>query len=197
MLNLVCGRLKFLRDAEKLKDTLRSAYTSNGRRESTAEHSWRLCLLAMIFEDQLKYLDFVKVLKLCVLHDLGEALHGDIPAVHQVDLLKKSKRERTDLLQLMQSLDDNLRNNFLQLWDEYEQVSSIEAQVVKAFDKFETIIQHNQGDNPVDFNYLFNLTYGKDQTNISPFFVKIRQTIDEETRKIILQQSNQHKLKKI
>ncbi|WWO97626.1 MAG: HD domain-containing protein [Candidatus Dasytiphilus stammeri] len=190
MLNLVCGRLQFIRDAEKLKDTLRSASTSNGRRESTAEHSWRLCLLAMTFEDQLKSLDFVKVLKLCVLHDLGEAIHGDIPAVHQVDLLNKSKRERTDLLQLMQSLDDNLRNNFLQLWDEYEDASSIEAQVVKAFDKFETIIQHNQGDNPVDFNYLFNLTYGKDQTKISPFFVKIRKKIDEETRKRILQQAN-------
>ncbi|WWP01149.1 MAG: HD domain-containing protein [Candidatus Dasytiphilus stammeri] len=193
MLNLG-GRLQFLRDAEKLKDTLRSAYTSNGRRESTAEHSWRLCLLAMIFEDQLKFLDFAKVLKLCVLHDLGEALHGDIPAVHQVDLLNKSQRERTDLLQLMQSLDDNLRNNFLQLWDEYEHASSIEAQVVKAFDKFETIIQHNQGENPVDFNYLFNLTYGKDQTNLSPLFVKIRQTIDEETRQRILQQSHPQKI---
>ncbi|MFO3798033.1 MAG: HD domain-containing protein, partial [Anaerolineales bacterium] len=45
------GRLDFLREAEKLKDVLRSAHTSSGRTESTAEHSWRLCLMAIVFED--------------------------------------------------------------------------------------------------------------------------------------------------
>ncbi|MEI4220283.1 MAG: HD domain-containing protein [Candidatus Dasytiphilus stammeri] len=64
-------RLQFIREAEKLKDTLRSSFTSQGRQESTAEHSWRLCLMALTFEDQLKSLNFAKLLKLCVIHDLG------------------------------------------------------------------------------------------------------------------------------
>ena len=45
------GRLQFLREAEKLKDVLRSAHTSSGRTESTAEHSWRLCGKAVGFGD--------------------------------------------------------------------------------------------------------------------------------------------------
>ena len=56
------GRLEFLRETEKLKDVLRSAHTSSGRTESTAEHSWRLCLMAIVFEDQLAELDMLKIL---------------------------------------------------------------------------------------------------------------------------------------
>ena len=47
------ARLDFLREAERLKDVLRSGYTSAGRPESTAEHSWRLCLMALVFTDAL------------------------------------------------------------------------------------------------------------------------------------------------
>ena len=61
---LLSGRLDFLREAEKLKDVLRSAHTSSGRQESTAEHSWRLCLMALLFEDQLGDLDLLRVLSL-------------------------------------------------------------------------------------------------------------------------------------
>ena len=75
------GRLEFLRETEKLKDVLRSAHTSSGRTESTAEHSWRLCLMAIVFEDQLAEPDMLKILKMCVIHDLGKAINGDIPAV--------------------------------------------------------------------------------------------------------------------
>ena len=51
------GRLTFLQEAERLKSVLRSAHTSTGRAESTAEHTWRLCLMAMCFADQLAGLD--------------------------------------------------------------------------------------------------------------------------------------------
>ena len=40
--------LRFIREAERLKNVLRTAYTSEGRHESTAEHSWRLALLAAV-----------------------------------------------------------------------------------------------------------------------------------------------------
>ena len=56
----ISQRLKFIREAERLKNVLRRSHTSEGRQESTAEHIWRLCLLAMVFEDQLPGLDFAK-----------------------------------------------------------------------------------------------------------------------------------------
>ena len=104
-LELLSNRLEFLREAERLKDVLRSAHTSSGRPESTAEHSWRLCLMALAFEDQLAGLDLGKVLRMCVVHDLGEAIHGDIPAVEQAAHPDKGEQERADLLQLTRHLD--------------------------------------------------------------------------------------------
>lgn len=179
------GRLGFLREAEKLKDVLRSARTSSGRIESTAEHSWRLCLMAIVFEDQLPHLNMLKILKLCVIHDLGEAIHGDIPAVNKASFPDKSEQERKDLLLLTNSLDEKLKSEILALWDEYENALSLEAKIVKALDKLETIIQHNQGKNPPDFDYEFNLAYGKKYTDADPLFESLRSLIDEDTKERI------------
>jgi putative hydrolase of HD superfamily len=176
------GRLDFLREAEKLKDVLRSAHTSSGRTESTAEHSWRLCLMVMTFEDELAGLDLLKILKMCVIHDLGEAIHGDIPAVNQALFPNKSQQEHDDLLLLTRALDEPLRAEILALWDDYENARSAEARAVKALDKLETLLQHNQGLNPPDFDYAFNLAYGKKHTSAEPIFETLREIIDQDTQ---------------
>lgn len=177
------ARLAFLRAAEALKDVLRSGYTSSGRRESTAEHSWRLCLMALVFEDRLADLDMPKVMKLCVVHDLAEAIHGDVPAVARVAPHEKSMREWQDLRLLTAPLDPPAREHILALWEEYEQGATPEARAVKALDKLETILQHNQGANPPGFDYAFNLDYGKQYTSRHPLFANIREIIDGDTRK--------------
>jgi len=178
----LAGRLAFLREAERLKSVLRSGFTSTGRPESTAEHSWRLALMALVFADELPGLDLARVLKLCVVHDLGEAIHGDIPAIHQHAHPDKSAQEREDLHTLTRDLDPPLRAEIIALWDEYEAATTPEAQAVKAFDKLETILQHNQGDNPPDFDYAFNLGYGRKHTATAPLFATLREMLDEETR---------------
>ena len=175
------GRLIFIQEAERLKNVLRSAHTSTGRHESTAEHTWRLCLLAMTFQDLLGPLDFERVLKLCVIHDLGEAIQGDIPAVVQQATPDKSQRERRDLMALTKSLPPTLQTEMLALWEDYEYASSREARIVKALDKIETIIQHNQGLNPADFDYAFNLAYGKKHANVHPVIAELRALVDADT----------------
>jgi putative hydrolase of HD superfamily len=177
------GKLAFLREAEKLKSVLRSAHTSTGRRESTAEHSWRLALLAMVFADDLGDLDLSKVLQLCILHDLGEALGGDVPAVDVQAHGSKGDSERRDLLSMTSPLAAPLRERFLALYDEYEAAATAEAQAVKALDKLETILQHTQGRNPPGFDYTFNLGYGRRYTDATPFLASLRAVLDEETRK--------------
>nr|WP_314615377.1 HD domain-containing protein [uncultured Pseudomonas sp.] len=186
------GRLAFLTEAEKLKDVLRTAHTSSGRTESTAEHSWRLCLMAIVFEDQLAGLDKLKLIKMCVIHDLGEAINGDIPAVSKDAFPDKSQQERNDLLLLTRALDDTSRAEILALWDDYENARSPEAQAVKALDKLETILQHNQGKNPPDFDYAFNLSYGKKYTDAYPLFEVLRGLLDESTRKNIQSPQDRH-----
>ncbi len=176
------GCLTFLREAERLKSVLRSAHTSTGRQESTAEHSWRLCLMAMVFESEWAALDTAKLLQLCVLHDLGEALHGDVPAVQQDQSPNKSALERADLQTLMQTLPQPLFERFLGLWEEYENASSPEARIVKGLDKLETILQHNQGANPPGFDYGFNLGYGKKHMDAHALLQQIRVALDIDTR---------------
>ena len=72
--------LDVLHIAERLKDELRHCETSKGRRESVAEHSWRLALMAFFMKDEFPTLNMDKVIKMCLIHDLGECFTGDIPS---------------------------------------------------------------------------------------------------------------------
>ena len=72
--------LKALAAAEQLKNNTRHSWTSAGRHESVAEHSWRLALMAYFVKDEYPELDMDKVIRMCLIHDLGEAFTGDIPA---------------------------------------------------------------------------------------------------------------------
>ena len=71
--------LEILSVAERLKCNTRHSWTSNGRRESVAEHSWRLALMALLLKDEFSKLDMDRVIRMCLIHDLGEAFTGDIP----------------------------------------------------------------------------------------------------------------------
>ncbi|MBL4802597.1 MAG: HD domain-containing protein [Emcibacter sp.] len=186
--------LNFLRAAEPLKDTLRSAYTAKGRAESTAEHSWRLCLMALLFEDQYPELDILKLIKICIIHDLGETIGGDIPAVDQIPGTDKNQLERQDLTELLTPLPENLSSKILSLWDDYDQAKSPEARLAKALDKLETLLQHTQGQNPPDFDYTFNLHYGKKYTDYDEVTQKLRATIDLDTTRLAQNKNKPAKL---
>ena len=176
------GILDFLRGAERLKDTLRSGFTSGGRAESTAEHSWRLALMILCFERELEGVDVARLVKLAIVHDLGEAISGDVPAVAQAADDGRAARERADLEALCAPLPADLRAEMLALWDEYAEARTPEAVLAKGFDKLETVLQHGIGANPPDFDYGFNLPYGRDRTDAHPLLRAIRERADAATR---------------
>lgn len=174
--------LAFVQAAEKLKDTLRSGITSQGRAESTAEHSWRLCLMAMLFDRELGEFDRLKLLKLCIVHDLGEAISGDVPATQQVAGDGRAARERAALVALCAPLPADLRDELVALSDEYSAAASPEAILAKGFDKLETMLQHLIGKNAPDFDYRFNLDYGTKHTVRHPLLKALRGLVDRETQ---------------
>lgn len=177
----LAGTLDFLRRAEALKSTLRSGYAATGRQESTAEHTWRLCLMVMVLADGVEGIDALKLFKMCLVHDLGEAIGGDIPATDP-RAADKTVQERCDLQALTAPLPPARRDEILRLWEEYEAGTSPEAVLAKGFDKLETILQHNQGRNPPGFDYAFNLVYGAKHTARHPLTAAIRAVLDEGTR---------------
>lgn len=73
--------LEALHVAEKLKDTTRHCYTSGGRHESVAEHSWRMTMMAYWVRDEFPDVDMDKVIRMCLIHDLGGVLYGGHPGV--------------------------------------------------------------------------------------------------------------------
>jgi len=181
------GVLDFLRAAERLKSTTRTGYTSAGQQESVAEHTWRLCLMALVLRPAFPEIDFAKLVKICIIHDLGEAIHGDVSAPEQArraaagTLAGKAEQERRDLLELLGPLPVAVRDEITALWDEYEAAESPEAKLAKGLDKLETIMQHNQGLNPADFDYRFNLDYGRRHTADNPIIAELRAMLDRET----------------
>jgi putative hydrolase of HD superfamily len=176
------GVVAFLQATEQLKDTLRSGRTASGRQESTAEHTWRLCLMVMLFERELAGFDLLRLLKLCIVHDLGEAISGDVPAVEQRHHPDRAGSERADLVRLCTPLSADIRDTVLELWDDYAGARSPEAALAKGFDKLETMLQHLAGRNAPDFDYAFNLTYGLKQTDAHPLLRRIRALVDAQTR---------------
>ena len=172
------GILDFVQSASALKDTLRTGRTASGRQESTADHSWRLCLLVMLLADDLEGIDLVRLLQLCVVHDLAEAITGDVPAPDQAAADGRKERERQALRQLCKPLPTELQQRIEALCAEYEAGRSPESLMAKGLDKIETMLQHLIGANPPGFDYRFNLTYGREITDRHPVLRQVRSSLD-------------------
>lgn len=174
--------LHFVKELEHLKSVTRTAWTSSGRRESTAEHSWRLSVFAGLLCGMDSELDPETVLMTALIHDLGEIYTGDISAALLPDPAEKYEEEKQAVQRLFSLLEEPARTKLYALWQEYESGSTKEARFVRALDKAETIIQHNQGKNPGDFDYAFNLEYGKSYFEGQPLLERLREQLDDDTR---------------
>lgn len=182
-MNHIENYLEFIKTIEGIKSVTRTAWTKTGRHESTAEHSWRLSVFAAVLADEFPELDMQKVITLCLIHDIGELYTGDISAAEVTDSSAKTSRECEDVHKIFGLLPEKTCNYFISLWEEYALAATPEARFVKALDKAETIIQHNQGQNPPDFDYEFNLTYGKQYFENDSRLEVLRQILDKDTQK--------------
>ena len=152
--------MDFLHKAENLKNNTRHSVTSTGRPESVAEHSWRVSLMAMLLEDEIQGADFDKIIRMCILHDLGEAITGDIPSFLKT---KEDAQHEDDMLfQWVDTLPNPQRGRFKALFEEMLALETAEARIYKSLDKLEAVIQHNEA--PIDswlpLEYELNQTYG-------------------------------------
>lgn len=175
----------FIEEAELLKRQERTAWTADGKRESVGEHSWRVALLVFAIEEQLSELDIAKLLRMAIVHDLGEAYDGDTSAAEAAagrnSANEKEQTERSGVERLTEMLPEGARARIRSAWEEYARGESPEARAVKALDKIETIIQHNQGANPADFDYRFNLEYGRKWADAHAAIRSLREVADQKT----------------
>ena len=143
--------LKVLTLAERLKFELRHSYTSSGRQESVAEHTWRMSLMAVLIEPLLtKKVDIARLLKMIIIHDLVEVEARDVSALDVLRdptiKIQKIERERQAIENLRSALKDTNGQEIYDLFYEFENKETYEAKVANALDKLEVQLQHNHAD---------------------------------------------------
>lgn len=173
--------LQALHVAERLKDTTRHCYTSGGRHESVAEHSWRMTLMAYFVSDEFPELDMNKVIRMCLIHDLGEAFTGDIPTFQKTG--SDEQKEESLLLSWTASLPEPFAGEMTALYREMAARETPEAKLYKALDNLEAVIQHNESDIStwLPLEYSLNMTYGNDKVAFSDYLRQLREVIRGET----------------
>lgn len=189
--NKVCGGtdmeprilLETLAVAERLKDTTRHCYTRKGRHESVAEHCWMMTLMAYFVRDEFPEADMDKVIRMCLIHDLGEAFTGDIPSFDKT--AENEKTEEKLLRDWVDTLPEFYREEMTALYGEMEKRETLEAKIYKAIDNLEAVIQHNISDLAtwIPKEYELNKTYGDDKVAFSEYLRDLRAEVRRDTER--------------
>ena len=173
--------IDILQVAERLKDTTRHCYTKNGRKESVAEHAWMATLMAYFMRDEFPEADMDKVIKMCIIHDMGEAFTGDIPSFYKTK--ENEETEENLLYAWVETLPEPYRSEMLDLYEEMAARETIEAKIYKAIDNMEAVVQHNISDLStwIPTEYELNKTYGNDKVQFSEYMKALRAEILKDT----------------
>ena len=179
--------LDFMSLAEKLKCNTRHSWTSDGRHESVAEHTCRLCVFAWLVKEEFPQLSMDHVMKLCLFHDLGEAVTGDVPCFEKKDCHREAEDE--GIKKAASMLPEKYEKELLEMFRELDENKTEEAKLVHALDKMEAVIQHNEApiDTWIPLEYDLQLKYGQEQAKAFPYLAELRRAVEEDTRRKILQ----------
>ncbi|KAL1221557.1 hypothetical protein V5N11_004133 [Cardamine amara subsp. amara] len=162
--------IDFLSLCTRLKTTPRAGWIKRDVKdpESIADHMYRMGLMALISSD-IPGVNRDKCMKMAIVHDIAEAIVGDITPSCGISKEEKNRRESEALEHMCKLLGGGERaKEIAELWREYEENSSLEAKVVKDFDKVEMILQaleYEQAQGK-DLEEFFQSTAGKFQTDI-------------------------------
>ena len=177
--------IDFLRVMERLKDAPRHCWTTGGRRESVAEHSWRVALMAMLVADEFPEADIDRVIRMCLVHDIGEAITGDIPTFVKTDADRAVEGREVEAL--IGGLPEPWPGTLGALFAEMEAQQTLEAKLCKALDRMEAIQSHNESDPAtwLPLEYELNLTYGEANAAFHPYRKSLRAEMRRDTEAII------------
>jgi putative hydrolase of HD superfamily len=132
--------VKFLETAGRLKRTLRAGWIDVGIRqpESVADHTFRTAILCMIYAD-MKGLDQLKMLRMALIHDLPEAIIGDLTPSKKTE--ESKDRETAAINEILDLLPETQKKKFLTDWNEYQEGMTKEAKAVRQLEKLEMALQ--------------------------------------------------------
>ena len=175
--------IEFMNVIEKLKCNTRHSWTSSGRQESVAEHSWRCAVMALLCADEYPDIDINKVVKMILIHDLGEAVTGDIPSFYKTVADEENEKKAID--GLLSLLPKDTEKELSALFSEMEELKTPEARLYKALDNMEGLISHNEA--PIStwlpLEYTENLVYGQQNVEWSEWTRGLKEEIKKDALK--------------
>ncbi|XP_074570345.1 uncharacterized protein LOC141826921 [Curcuma longa] len=162
--------IDFLTLCHRLKTTKRKGWIKHGidHPESIADHMYRMALMSLV-AGEIPGVDRERCIKIAIVHDIAEAIVGDITPSDGIPKAEKSRREQEALDEMCRILGGGLMADEIQeLWQEYENNSSTEASLVKDFDKVEMILQalEYETEHGKILDEFFISTAGKFQTDV-------------------------------
>jgi putative hydrolases of HD superfamily len=147
MLNLdtrLQQQIDFLMELDKLKSILRRSILSHEpRRENSAEHSWHVVMVALLFAQYAdEPVDLNRVVKLLLVHDIVEIDAGDVYIYDKNANVGKEERERQAATRLFGLLPPDQAAELLTYWEEFEAKATPEARFAGACDRIIPLL-HN------------------------------------------------------
>lgn len=154
MIKMTSERLKkqiqFVLEVDKLKNIFRMTKIHDGtRRENDAEHSWHLALMAFLLGEYSKEpgIDMLKVMKMCIVHDLVEIDAGDTFCYDTAGSMDKLKREQKAADRIFGILPEDQGRELRELWEEFDAMETPEARFAAAMDRLQPVLMNflNEG----------------------------------------------------
>ena len=138
-------------------------------------------LMAYLLKDELADVDIDKIIRMCLIHDLGEAVTGDIPTFEKTQAHEQMEKEALD--GLLRELPEPMYEELTALLLEMEALKTREAKVYKALDKLEAVIQHNESDIStwLPLEYELQKTYAAKNVIGFPFLEKLQEQAVKDT----------------